>query len=119
MPAAEVWDVLVAVDRWPEWGPSLTAARLDGGGGRLHAGATGAVRTPVGIWVPFRVTLWEEGRCWAWKVAGVSTTSHGVEPLACDRSRVVFGVPLWAPAYLPVVTVALRRIRSIAEAPHP
>lgn len=109
-PAAAAWDLLVDLDRWPGWGPSVRAARLDDGGRRLHAGARGDVQTPVGLWIPFRVTDWDEGRAWAWRVAGVPATSHRVERSGPDRCRVAFGVPLWAPAYLVVVTVALGRI---------
>lgn len=115
-PAEAAWDLLIDLDRWPEWGPSLTGARLDGGGRRLVPAATGAVRTPIGAWVPFQVTSWSDGRAWGWRVARVPATEHRVEPLGPDRCRVGFGVPTWAPAYLVICAVALRRIATLARA---
>ena len=100
------------------WGPTVTEARLDvGRRTSLAPDSTGRVRTPLGVWLPFTVTQWHDDgarRAWSWRVVGVPATSHEVvaDGSAC---RVRFGVPLWAPAYLPVVELALRRIRAIAE----
>lgn len=118
-PADRVWDLLVDLDSWPRWGPTVTAARLDDGVRRLHARATGSVRTPVGVWIPFLVTEFSADdptpRSWSWSVAGVPATTHRVEELDAERCRVGMGVPVWAPPYLVVVELGLRRIRSLAE----
>lgn len=117
-PAEDAWRLLTDVRRWPEWGPTVTDARLDVERRvRLAPDSTGRVRTPLGVWLPFTVTQWHDDgarRAWSWRVGGVPATSHEVvaDGFAC---RVRFAVPLWAPAYLPVVELALRRIRSIAE----
>jgi len=114
-PADDVWTLLVDVGHWPEWGPTVTGARLDHPGTRIRAGSTGAVRTPVGVWLPFAITEHDDAaHTWSWQVAGVAATSHRVEEIATG-CRVGFGVPWWAPAYLAVVEVGLRRVRALAE----
>ena len=118
-PAELAWAELVELDSWPRWGPTVRSARLDDGTRRLTAGATGSVQTSVGLWLPFRVDEWtdeEPRRSWSWSVAGVPATEHSVTGTGPFRCRVEMSVPWWAPAYLGVVAVALRRIRERAEA---
>jgi hypothetical protein len=122
VPAAPevVWDLLVDTSRWPEWGPSVTAVELDyahathATTARITAGSTGRVRTAVGVWVPFRITGFNDGRRWSWNVAGIPATSHTVEP-APGGCRVGFGVPLLAAPYALVCRVALERIDRLAR----
>ncbi|WP_436795142.1 SRPBCC family protein [Actinospongicola halichondriae] len=108
---ADAWDLLTDLDRWPEWGPSLTAAELDAPG-RFVTGATGRMRTSIGVSLPFELTHVVDGERWSWDVGGVTATSHAIEPSA-DGVRVSFGVPVWAPPYLAVCAVALRRIETL------
>ena len=112
-PPDAVWGVLVDTDAWPRWGPSVTGATVDGGG--LTLGATGHVRTPVGVELPFTITEFEPGRRWAWSVAGVPATAHAVEPDG-PGCRASMSVPWWAPAYLLVCAIALQRIDKMARA---
>ena len=117
-PRELAWEELVDLDRWPAWGPTVRAARLDDGGRRLHAEASGAVQTSVGVWVPFRVEdWWDDGPrwSWSWRVAGVPATEHAVTAAGPSQCRVEMSVPLWAPASLGVVRVALARIRRRVE----
>ncbi|CAN7516468.1 SRPBCC family protein [Arthrobacter sp. LjRoot14] len=109
---ADVWGLFTDVGRWPDWGPSITGAELDSPG--LQAGSTGRVRTRLGLRLPFTVTEFDAGRSWAWAVAGIRATGHLVVPEG-DGCRATFTVPWWAPAYLPVCAVALRRIARITE----
>ncbi|HEX2576259.1 MAG TPA: hypothetical protein VHK88_07905 [Aquihabitans sp.] len=99
----------------PEWGPTVAAARIDDGGDgtRIRPGARGAIRPPVGPWIPFRVTAFVPGVSWAWRVAGVPATAHRVEDLGDGRCRVGFRVPLVAAPYAAVCAVALRRIEAL------
>lgn len=116
-PAAAVWEVLVDLDRWPLWGPTVRRATLDDDTRRLGPTSTGHVRPVVGPAVAFAVTDWDEGRLWAWSVAGVPATHHRVVPRGPDRCRLAMAAPVWAPAYLPVLDLALRRIeRLVASA---
>ena len=110
-PADVVWRVMVDVDAWPEWGPTVAAADLDGA--PFQAGATGRVWTPVGVPLPFTITEVDPGRSWAWRIAGVPATRHGVAPHGAG-CRAWMSAPVWAPAYLPVLAVALRRIEHMA-----
>ncbi|AYE95036.1 polyketide cyclase [Mycobacterium paragordonae] len=111
-PPQAAWDLLVDLDAWPQWGPSINGAQLDQPGRRLTAGATGTVRTALLVRVPFAVTEFEQGRCWAWKVAGIPATWHRVDPEG-DGARITLGVPRWAPAYLAVCELALRRMEKL------
>jgi uncharacterized protein YndB with AHSA1/START domain len=106
-PADAVWKVLTDTDAWPQWGPTVAGAELDGD--VLTLGATGRVRTPIGVALPFTITEFEPGRRWAWAVAGIPATSHAVEPDGTG-CRASMSAPFWAPAYLPVLAMALARI---------
>ena len=114
-PTAVVWQILVDLDAWPRWGPSVSAATLDDGRREIEAESTGRVRTAVGAELPFRITEFTPGRRWAWAVAGVSATTHEVKPDG-EGCRVRFEAPWWAAAYLPVCAVALGRIARLAAA---
>jgi hypothetical protein len=117
-PAAAVWQELVDVERWPRWGPSVVAVKA--APLPMSAATRGRVRTVAGVWVPFRVTDFDDGRSWSWVVAGVPATSHRVEPLGADRCRLGFGTPAWASPYLAVCRVAMRRIeRAVTTAGRP
>ena len=102
------WDILTDLEAWPRWGPSVRRAELIDGD-ELALGVRGRVWTPIGLALPFAVTEFVPGRCWRWEVANVAATRHEVQSLR-RGCRVVFGVPWWAPAYVPVCALALRRI---------
>lgn len=110
-PAELLWALLVEIHRWPQWGPSVRAVELDSP--RLHLGSAGSVRTVGGLTLPFEITDLVEGRCWAWRVGGITATDHRVESRAIG-CRVSFGVPWWATPYLGVCAVALRRLERLA-----
>lgn len=111
-PASILWGLLTDLDRWPEWGPSVRSAELDGR--RLHEGARGTVTTAVGVTLPFEVTEYAEGESWSWNVAGLPATDHKVRADGAGRCRIGFGVPWPAAAYLTVCHVALRRLEAMA-----
>ncbi|MGH3582093.1 MAG: SRPBCC family protein [Mycobacterium sp.] len=111
-PAGRVWAALTSLSAWPKWGPTVARAELDDGG-PLRLGARGMVWTPVGVPLPFEITEFVPDRMWAWKVAGVPATKHGVDPVG-SGCRAWMSAPLWAPAYLPVLGVALHRIDAMA-----
>jgi uncharacterized protein YndB with AHSA1/START domain len=111
-PPDEVWRLLVEVENWPRWGPTVSQVRLDHSGGRIHEGSTGMVVPPIGVPLPFRVTDFVEGHRWSWRVAGVPATSHRIEAVGAG-TRVTFGVPWWAPAYLAICELALRRLERL------
>ncbi|MGY4709365.1 SRPBCC family protein [Mycolicibacterium sp. CBM1] len=114
-PVDVVWQILVDLDSWPRWGPSVAAATLDGGARRIEAGSTGRVRTVVGVELPFVIDEFTAGTRWAWVVAGVPATAHEVtrDGAGC---LLRFTAPWWATAYLAVCAVALGRIARLAVA---
>jgi uncharacterized protein YndB with AHSA1/START domain len=112
-PPDVVWGLLVDIDEWPRWGPTVGLAWLGDGGTVIHEGSTGKVQPSVGPALPFTVTELVPGRSWSWRVAGIPGTTHAVEPVGAG-TRVTFGVPLWAPAYLAVCALALRRLERLA-----
>lgn len=103
--APAAWALLVDVDRWPEWGPSVRAAGLDSD--HFEEGATGWVRTPVGLTVPFEITAVDDGRRWSWRIARIPATDHRVRPLGPSSCSVGFGVPTVAAPYAVVCRRAL------------
>jgi len=114
-----VWDLLVRVDAWPRWGPSVSRASIDGGGERIGPGATGTVWTAPGPAVTFRIEDWQGAgpvRHWSWRVAGIPATGHTVRERD-GGCRVEMTAPWWAPGYAPVLWVALRRIKALAQDP--
>lgn len=111
-PPSAVWNLLVDLDAWPKWGPTIRRARLDEPLSELGLHATGTVQTSLAVAVPFVVTEFEPGRHWAWSVAGVPATRHGVEALG-DGARVSISVPWWAAPYLTVCAIAVRRIDAM------
>ena len=121
--AEDVWALLTDTGKWPDWGPSITGVEPAGGvpagpatgsaTGGLAPGSRGRVRTVLGAALPYTVTAFEPGRSWSWSVAGVPATGHRVVPQD-GGCLVTFTVPWWAPAYLPVCAVALRRIERLA-----
>lgn len=111
-PTQAVWDVLVDIDAWPKWGPSITGACLDAPEDGFRQGSTGQVHGPLGVAVPFVITEFDANQYWAWTVANVPATRHGVTAVT-GGSRVVFAVPWWSAPYLTVCAVALRRIERL------
>jgi uncharacterized protein YndB with AHSA1/START domain len=112
-PAETVWKILTALEDWPKWGLTVSGAELSGAG-PLGPGSRGKVWTPVGVPLPFEITEFEPGRLWSWNVVGVPATKHGVKSEG-NGCRVWMSSPVWAPAYLPVLAVALRRIEQLAK----
>jgi hypothetical protein len=111
-PPEAVWDVMTDVDTWPDWGPTISRAEVDGSDTRIKYGSTGRVYTPLGVALPFVISEFDAGRFWAWTVSGVPATRHRVDA-ALDGARVSFEVPWWGSAYLPICSIALRRIQDL------
>ena len=107
------WEILVDVDAWPRWGPTVARAELDHSG-PLGRGSRGRIWTPVGVALPFTIVEFEPQRHWKWAVAGIPATWHAVEPVD-GGCRVTFGAPWWATAYLPVCVIAVDRIAQMAR----
>lgn len=113
-PPWTVWDLLVDLDSWPKWGPSVRRGELDKPHTELALHATGTVYTALWVALPFVITEFEDGRQWAWRVAGVPATRHRVDPTD-GGTRITMSVPLVATPYLAVCSLALRRIDDLLK----
>jgi hypothetical protein len=122
-----VWDVLTDTQRWPDWGPSITAVELTDRRGSSHsvrrtavespdryvsAGSRGRVRVLGAVWLLFEILSCENYR-WTWRVARVPATGHFVETHPAG-SVVGFELPLAAVGYVPVCRRACAGIGSAA-----
>ena len=110
--ATVAWGLLTDTHAWPQWGPSVRA--VDAPQRFITAGTRGRVQTTLGLWVPFEITDWEEGRRWAWRVGGIPATGHRVTPVTASSCRVTFTILRWAPFYAPVCRIALRRLDTLS-----
>lgn len=111
-PAEVVWDILVDVDTWSDWGPTVAGVELDEP--KLYAEACGRVLTAAGTWMSFEVTEWTEGYRWVWDVEGVRATGHRVEAIDEGRCRLVFEVPTVVAPYAVVCRRAADAIARLA-----
>jgi hypothetical protein len=82
--------------------------------GPVTSGATGRVRTIVGMWLPFEITGIEEGTSWSWRVAGIPATGHRVEETG-SGCLVTFSAPIWAPFYRPVLARSLQVLAQLSS----
>ena len=85
-----VWEVLVDVERWPEWTESVTSVRvLDGGS--LAVGSRVEVAQPKIPAGTYTVTALEPGRSFAWEQrqpGSTVTADHVLTPLPDGGTRV-------------------------------
>lgn len=110
-PAEALWALVADPSIWPEWGPSVRAVTLNDR--EIRLGATGTVRTVVGLELPFEITVFEPGARWAWNVAGLPATEHIVELIEPNRCRVGFGVPWPVAPYVVICRQALSRLDAL------
>ncbi len=112
-PCREIWKLLTDTTTWSQWGPSV--AEVECSERFIRQGTEGKVKTAVGIWVPFVITQYEEGRFWSWKVAGIPATGHRIESQEDRSCRLTFTVPLLAAPYAYICKIALDRIAGMRD----
>lgn len=114
-----VWPRIARFEHWPAWGPSVKAVDVDVDVDvdEVATGVTGRVQTTPGPWLSFEITGVSPGRSWSWRVAGIPATNHRITGLGPERCLVAFSIPWPAAAYLPVLRLGLRRLRSSVEGP--
>lgn len=111
--AEAVWSVLTDTGLWPVWGPSVFGVDIEGPDFRVSPGMCGRVRTIFGVTLSFEIDHVEPERSWGWRVGGVRATGHEVEPEGPEASWIIFTMPLWAFAYIPVCLWAAKRIAAL------
>jgi hypothetical protein len=110
-PCSEIWDLLTDTTIWPQWGPSVKEVKSDSR--FIKKGTEGRIKTAAGIWLPFIITVYEEGHFWSWKVAGISATGHRIETREDGLCTLTFEVPFFAAPYTYLCKVALDRIARL------
>jgi hypothetical protein len=118
---ADVWVVMIDVERWREWTPTITSIeRLDGGPFRV--GSRARIRQPKLPTAVWTVTALETGRYFEWRNASPGLTSvagHRTEPTAGGGTTVTltFGWSGWLAWLIRLVygKLARRYVRTEAE----
>ena len=113
-PATVAWRLLTDTHAWPQWGPSVRTVEVPTR--FITAGLHGRVQTTLGPWLPFEITDWEEGSHWSWTVAGIPATGHLIEATVSRQLPRDLHDSRWAPFYVPVCRIALRRLDALARA---
>jgi uncharacterized protein YndB with AHSA1/START domain len=81
----DIWRVLVDVERWPEWTPSITRLeKLDPGD--LRVGQRVRIEQPKLPTMTWAVTAVEPGRSFSWSTGRPGVTTVGTHAIAVDAS---------------------------------
>ena len=107
------WDILTDTTQWPRWGPSVSSVSCSDR--YIQKNASGRIWLPVGLSVPFRVTEYEHGTYWGWKVAGIRATGHRLIPYGDSTCKICFEMPVYWLPYSIVCHAALQRIAFLLE----
>jgi uncharacterized protein YndB with AHSA1/START domain len=85
-PPAEIWRVLLDVEEWPAWTPSVTRVeKLDAG--ELHLGQRVRIEQPNLPTMTWRVTDIEPKRSFSWSTSRPGVTTVGTHEIAVDGTR--------------------------------
>ena len=103
-----LWDLITDTSQWPRWGPTVKAVRTSER--YISKGCEGQVLTPLGIWLPFVVTDYEQESFWNWKVASIRATGHRLQNVDAGGAILWFEVPVIAFPYIVICRMALTRI---------
>ncbi len=98
-PPDRVWAIMLDVERWHEWTPSITRIeRLDGG--PFDIGSRARVKQPRALPAIWRVTALEPGQSFTWVTERPGVHAAGVHAVEASGNgcratlAVVFGGPL-------------------------
>jgi hypothetical protein len=105
-----VWQLLTDTTLWPLWGPTVRDVSCSER--YIRKGSEGKVLTPIGLWVPFLITEYDDFRFWGWKVAGIRATGHRVIAHSDRFCRLVFELPFY---WLPYAFVCRRANANLAR----
>lgn len=108
-----VWAVTVDIERWPEWTPTVTSARVVGDRA-LGADSVARLKQPMQPLSEWRVTEFRAGERFAWETQRIGLhmiASHAMTPDGAG-TRNVLSVDATGPVALvlwPVLRWAMRR----------
>jgi hypothetical protein len=108
-----VWNIITDTHLWPQWGPSVSVVEC--ADRFINAKSRGRLQTPLGVWLPFTITAFEDMHFWSWRIGPLEATGHRVRQEGLNRSILIFSMPWWSTPYILVCNRALRRINKIAE----
>lgn len=111
-----VWDLITDTAKWPQWGPTVKKTKCSDR--FIRKGSQGLVLTPLGIWLPFVITEYEDGRFWTWKVASIRATGHRVQAEQAGGCYLWFDMPMIAWPYIAICQMALNRIEDMLPMEH-
>jgi hypothetical protein len=89
-----IWSVLVDVERWPQWTPTMTEVRLIDGH-RVREGTRVRVRQPGLPPLTWTVDVLVAGRSFSWRTGlpgGRTRATHELVPIDDGTTRVVLGL---------------------------
>lgn len=109
----QIWAVMFAVERWPEWTPSISSLeRLDQG--EFRVGSRARIRQPKLPTMIWEVTQLEPGRGFVWKTRAWGAVTSAAHWISADGngSKVVLKVHqtgLLEPIFRPWISKLTRR----------
>jgi hypothetical protein len=109
--SSQAWTLLTDTSRWTHWGPSIR--RVEASERYLQSSSTGRVQTSLGIWLPYTVTDYRQGKYWSWRLGNIEATGHEVTPSSKGRCLITFSMPWWSLPYTLICHIALRRLRKL------
>jgi len=84
-PPDNIWAVMIDVERWSEWTPSVTRLeKLDAG--ELHVGQRVRIEQPKLPKMTWEVTEVDPGRSFSWSTSRPGVTTVGTHEVAVDGS---------------------------------
>lgn len=96
-PASRVWQVLLDLERWPEWTPTVTSLQRLDDDESIAIGSRVVIRQPHMPRAVWRISAIEPGRRFEWetKAFGITTRAdHRVEALPGERARVTVSIDI-------------------------
>ena len=111
--AERVWEVIVDVESWPLWSPSMTSVqRLDAG--LLRVGSRARIKQPGLLVLVWQVTDFDDGARFTWvaRSPGLSTTATHEVSQTPGGSRLTLTVAWSGPLAAVATALAGRRTRQ-------
>ena len=115
-PPEVVWAVTEDVERWPEWTPTVTSVRREGGG-PFGLGSVAWIKQPLQPESRWVVTEFQRGRRFAWETRRAGLRMTGTHEVSAEgtgtRNRLsVDAEGRLALLFWPVLRLAMKRALS-------